>query len=100
MNAASLWAFVMASAATHPPVRNCIVSFPTQQILLLTLTRPKQLNCIDLATSRDIQHLWDWFDQNPSLLVGIITGQGRAFCTGADLQGTYIVCLIVANAAD
>jgi enoyl-CoA hydratase/carnithine racemase len=37
--------------------------------------------------SRDIQAIWDLFDQDENLWVGIITGSGRAFCTGADLQG-------------
>ncbi|GME51793.1 hypothetical protein GTA08_BOTSDO10422 [Neofusicoccum parvum] len=76
----------MASPASHPPVPNCIISFPTQQILLVTLNRPKQLNCIDVDTSRQMQRLWEWFDQNTSLVVGVITGSGRAFCTGADLN--------------
>lgn len=78
---------IMASPASHPPVPNCIISFPTQQILLVTLNRPKQLNCIDVDTSRQMQRLWEWFDQNTSLVVGVITGSGRAFCTGADLNG-------------
>lgn len=41
--------------------------------------------------SRDIQAVWDLFDQDENLWVGIITGSGRAFCTGADLQGDLII---------
>ena len=63
------------------------VSFPEERILQVTINRPQKLNCIDTATSREIQKIWELFDQDESLWVGIITGVGRAFCTGADLQG-------------
>jgi enoyl-CoA hydratase/carnithine racemase len=69
------------------PFRYFKVSFPEERILQVTLNRPEKLNCIDKATSREIQGVWDLFDQDESLWVGIITGVGRAFCTGADLQG-------------
>lgn len=63
------------------------VSFPDEHIVQVTLNRPGKLNCIDQATSKEIAQIWEWFDQDESLLVGIITGNGRAFCTGADLGG-------------
>jgi enoyl-CoA hydratase/carnithine racemase len=67
--------------------RHFYVSFPQERIVQVTLNRPEKLNCIDKATSREIQEIWEIFDQDESLWVGIITGTGRAFCTGADLQG-------------
>jgi mevalonyl-CoA hydratase len=66
---------------------NFFVSFPDTRILLITLNKPQKLNCVDLTTSRQIQDVWERFDRDESLWVGIITGTGRAFCTGADLQG-------------
>lgn len=69
--------------------QNVIVSFPDERILQVTLNRPQKLNSIDKATSREIQTIWELFDQDETLWVGIITGNGRAFCTGADLQGTF-----------
>ncbi|ETI25545.1 hypothetical protein G647_02318 [Cladophialophora carrionii CBS 160.54] len=62
------------------------VSFPHDKIVQVTLNRPEKLNSINKATSRQIQQIWEVFDQDESLWVGIITGVGRAFCTGADLQ--------------
>ncbi|KAF9895286.1 hypothetical protein FE257_000190 [Aspergillus nanangensis] len=70
----------------HPPVSDCLVSFPTAHILLLTLNRPEKRNSIPLATSADIQRLWEWFDNEPTLHVAIITGTGDSFCSGADLK--------------
>lgn len=69
------------------------VSFPEKRIIQVTLNRPEKLNCIDKATSREIQKVWELFDEDDSLWVGIITGTGRAFCTGADLQGNLRPCV-------
>ena len=63
------------------------VSFPDDHIVVVTLNRPDKLNCVDQATSKAIAGVWQLFDQDETLLVGIITGHGRAFCTGADLGG-------------
>lgn len=65
------------------------VTFPQEQVVQVTLNRPDKLNCVDKATSREIAEVWEAFDQDESLLVGLITGVGRAFCTGADLHGAY-----------
>ena len=63
------------------------VSFPEDHIIQITLDRPDKLNCIDKTTSQEITDIWQQFDEDENLWVGIITGNGRAFCTGADLQG-------------
>ena len=63
------------------------VSFPDDRIIQVTLIRTSKLNCIDKKTSQQIQEIWDELDRDESLWVGIITGSGRAFCTGADLEG-------------
>ncbi|THY51556.1 ClpP/crotonase [Aureobasidium pullulans] len=65
------------------------VSFPDDRIVLVTLNRPDKLNCVDQTTSKEIAEIWELFDRDESLVVGIITGNGRAFCTGADLGGMF-----------
>lgn len=77
----------MPATLPHPPVQGCLVTFPTPQILLLTLNQPKKRNCISLSTSAEIQRLWEWFDSEPNLQVAIITGTGESFCSGADIKG-------------
>lgn len=64
-----------------------IVSYPQEHVVQVTINRPDKLNCINQATSRHIAQVWDDLDADPTLWVGIITGRGRAFCTGADLHG-------------
>ncbi|KAL2872452.1 enoyl-CoA hydratase/isomerase family protein [Aspergillus lucknowensis] len=62
------------------------LSFPAPHILLVTLSRPKDLNCINSTGHAELHSIWEWLDDEPSLRVGIITGEGRAFCAGADLK--------------
>ncbi|KAL9122383.1 MAG: hypothetical protein Q9187_001067 [Circinaria calcarea] len=39
-----------------------------------------------LLRSHELDALWNWLDNEPALRVAIITGSGRAFCTGANLK--------------
>lgn len=66
---------------------NFIVNFPRPKVVQVTLNRPEKLNCIGNDTSKEIAKIWELFDQDEEFWVGIITGNGRAFCTGADLIG-------------
>lgn len=83
--------FTMSLRSRPLDFKHFNVSFPDEKIVQVTLNRTEKLNCIDLPTSREIQKIWELFDQDESLWVGIITGTGRAFCTGADLQGKPII---------
>jgi enoyl-CoA hydratase/carnithine racemase len=67
--------------------KNFTVTFPRDRVVQVTLDRPEKLNCIDNPTSKEIAKIWELFDEDETLWVGIITGNGRAFCTGADLAG-------------
>lgn len=63
-----------------------LVSFPSNHVLQLTLNRPKSLNAMTPQMSDDLKKVLDWFEDEPSLWVVIVTGAGRAFCAGADLK--------------
>ncbi|KAK7051447.1 hypothetical protein VNI00_004421 [Paramarasmius palmivorus] len=75
------------SASPTPPPHSdqILVSFPAEHVLLLTLNRPKSLNAMSPQMARDLQVVLDWFAEEPSLWVVIVTGAGRAFCAGMDL---------------
>ena len=73
-------------ATPPPPVQDSIISFPKPTILLITLNRPQDLNCINTQGHYELDALYKWFDAEPSLRCAILTGNGRAFCAGADLK--------------
>ena len=73
------------SYSDPPQVTDCLITYPTPQILLLTLNRPAKLNSIPKSTHWQLSALWTWYDSHPSLRCAIITGAGRAFCCGSDL---------------
>ncbi|KAG9309071.1 ClpP/crotonase-like domain-containing protein [Chiua virens] len=62
------------------------VSFPQEHVLLLTLNRPRYLNAVSPQLNNDLAAVLRWFDDEPSLWVVVVTGQGRVFCAGADLK--------------
>ncbi|KAJ6032113.1 Crotonase core [Penicillium herquei] len=77
----------MSNFTTPPPTpEHALLSFPAPYVLLVTLNRPRGLNCINSQGHVDLHEVWEWMDEEPSVRVGIITGTGRAFCAGADLK--------------
>ncbi|KAJ5438582.1 Mevalonyl-coenzyme A hydratase sidH [Penicillium daleae] len=77
----------MPDLALPPPTTQyALLSFPAPHILLVTLNRPRDLNCINSQGNAELHEVWEWMDNEPSLRVGILTGKGRAFCAGADLK--------------
>ncbi|KAJ5542339.1 Crotonase core [Penicillium sp. DV-2018c] len=72
---------------TQPPSpATATLTYPSPHVLLVTLNRPRDLNCINAQGHADLHAVWEWLDEEPSLRVGILTGKGRAFCAGADLK--------------
>ncbi|KAL7270215.1 hypothetical protein RUND412_007082 [Rhizina undulata] len=80
---------------TPPPTLspNILLTFPTPQILLVTLNRPDVMNCISTAGHWELDKVWLWYDSEPSMRCAVITGardpSGRkraAFCAGQDLK--------------
>jgi enoyl-CoA hydratase/carnithine racemase len=62
-------------------------------VATITLDRPDALNAIDLDMLQAISDAVRQFEDDDSLWAAIITGEGKAFCAGADI-GTTISRLI------
>lgn len=65
----------------------------------ITLNRPEALNALDDDLNIELWDVWDDFAKDESLDVGILTGTGKAFCSGADLK-TFIPKWEKANMLD
>lgn len=59
------------------------------RIAYVTLNRPEALNALDDALNDALWAIWQDFEQDDGVDVAILTGNGKAFCAGADLK-TFI----------
>ncbi|WP_041798192.1 crotonase/enoyl-CoA hydratase family protein [Rhodopseudomonas palustris] len=57
-----------------------------EQILTITLNRPEKLNAFNPAMQRELIEAFDRADADDDIRAVIVTGEGRAFCAGADLS--------------
>ncbi len=55
------------------------------KIATVTLDRPERMNAISPEMARELEAFWREFEGDDDLHVAIITGAGRAFCSGRDL---------------
>jgi methylglutaconyl-CoA hydratase len=55
-------------------------------IATITLNRPDKRNAISAAMIADLQSALDAIEKNHSIRVAILTGAGKAFCAGMDLE--------------
>src|SRR5262245_9962781 len=56
-------------------------------IFTVRLNRPERLNAFSPEMLGDLLSLLDEVDRNDEIRVVVVTGEGRAFCAGADLGG-------------
>jgi len=58
----------------------------TGRIATITLNRPDRLNAIDWTMPGEIEDAVDRAEADPGIHVIVVTGAGRAFCSGYDLK--------------
>jgi len=63
---------------------------PESGVGLITLNRPEQLNAINLDMLDDLHNLFYRLSTDDKVRVLVITGEGRGFCSGADLKDPRI----------
>lgn len=80
----------MATKIAPPSTKYCIISFPSPGILLVLINRPRSLNALNIEASYELDAVFRWFDEEPSCRVAVLSGVGKAFCTGADLKGVSV----------
>lgn len=72
----------MSDENTEPPV----LVERRGRVMVITLNRPDAMNAINGALSHGVWNAITELDQDPDLTAGVITGNGRAFCSGMDLK--------------
>jgi enoyl-CoA hydratase/carnithine racemase len=59
----------------------------SDHVLTITLNRPERLNAFTGTMAREIIEAFDAADADDDVRAIVVTGAGRGFCAGADLQG-------------
>src|SRR5262249_1657692 len=57
----------------------------------ITLNRPRRLNALYLAMPRQPSAAASSIEADPETRAVVLTGAGRAFCSGADLMGEDLI---------
>jgi Enoyl-CoA hydratase/carnithine racemase len=65
---------------------------PYPGVLRITLKSPLKLGAMDALMHREISEIWDDVDRDDSVSVVILTGDGRTFSAGGDLNHERKVC--------
>ena len=55
---------------------------------IVTLNRPERLNALTFSMAKDLVSYFQEAEQDDSIRAIVLTGNGRAFCAGADLSGS------------
>ncbi|MDM7489341.1 enoyl-CoA hydratase-related protein [Rhodococcus sp. CSLK01-03] len=63
------------------------VSVSGNGALRVTLNRPDRMNAVTTETLDSIATAFENYGADPAVRVAVLSGAGRAFCTGADLSG-------------
>lgn len=58
-------------------------------VLLLTLNRPEKLNAWTRTLNRELQQALRRANEDPAVGAIVITGAGRGFCAGADIEESF-----------
>src|SRR3569832_1020845 len=65
---------------------NLNVTIDAAGVARVAINRPATLNAVTMEVHKDLEDVWLALDQDPSVKVVILTGEGRAFVAGGDLR--------------
>jgi len=59
----------------------------SDRIATITFNRPEKLNAVDLRMGEELRDAYQQAEADSAVWTIIVTGAGRAFCSGADVEG-------------
>jgi enoyl-CoA hydratase len=73
-------------SSNYDRYRHVSLDRPHPRVLRITMNRPERLNAIDQPTHAELAEIWRDIDADPDTSAVIVTGAGRAFSAGGDLD--------------
>ena len=73
------------------PEYDTILAERRDEVLLLTLNRPDRLNAWTPHMAEELADAIEGANRDPSIGAIVLTGAGRGFCAGADMEDTFSV---------
>lgn len=59
---------------------------PATSVATITLNRPDRLNALTFEVYRELREVFEALDREPGVRAIVLTGAGRAFCSGGDVE--------------
>lgn len=76
----------MRTVAEYPTYETLLLEHPRESVLLLTLNRPARMNAITFQMFDELHDLCPRITKDDSVRAVVVTGAGRGFCAGLDLD--------------
>lgn len=73
-------------ADVYDQFENLTIERRANGVVLVTLDRPEKLNAMTYPMHADLGRVWDVADEDRATRAVVVTGAGRAFCSGNDLK--------------
>ena len=81
------WSRFPRVAASSPPDFRSVKYQVRDGIAIITRSRPKVLNAVNFQVHADMIAAFEEAERDDSVLCAVLTGEGRFFCSGADVAG-------------
>ena len=76
----------LKSPSLEPPRSFLLDIDPETSVARITLNRPERLNALTFEVYDELRNTFRGLDTEPEVRAIVITGAGRAFCTGGDVE--------------
>ena len=74
------------TAGSYDDFAHLRFSRPSPGVVLVTIDRPERLNAANVELHRELSEVWGVVDADETARVSVVTGAGRAFSAGGDLD--------------
>lgn len=62
------------------------ITRPARGVVLVTIDRPERLNAANMTLHRELSEIWRVVDDDEQARVSVVTGAGKSFSAGGDLE--------------